>query len=142
VAAVVVIIVVLLAVNGHPDNGPTPSVVTTPRHPTATASPAVTSPPPQPPSAPVRVLNNSTRQGLAHRVAAQLRSAGWRVVRIGNLRGRLSATTLYFAPRERAAAHRLARQFPSIQRVEPDVAAGVHGRLTLVVTRYWKASRR
>jgi hypothetical protein len=86
----------------------------------------------------VTVLNNSRRSGLAHHVAAEIETKGWHVASVGNLEGRLAETTLYFAPGGAAAARRLAAEFRSIQRVEPNATGGVHDSgLTLILTRYW-----
>jgi len=90
-------------------------------------------------TAPVTVLNNSTRSGLAAAAAAQLRDKGWKVPTVGNLQGRTPYTTVYYAPGEHAVAKRLAHDFASIQRGLPNHAGGVTGSgLTLVLTRTWQ----
>jgi hypothetical protein len=86
----------------------------------------------------VTVLNNSTRTGLAHAVAAQVRAKGWKTGLIGNLRGLVAESTVYYAPGDAAAAKHLAHDFGAIRRVESNRAGNIHGTaLTLVVTRYW-----
>ena len=107
----------------------------------APASPAA-SPPPAPaavaPVLPVTVLNNSRVAGLADRAAARLRAGGWPTPVVGNFRGRVARTTVYWAFGQQASAVRLARQF-GVGRVAPRFA-GLPGRgLTLVVTRDYPA---
>jgi hypothetical protein len=89
--------------------------------------------------APVTVLNNSRRSGLAAAVAAAARHKGWPIRSVGNLQGVVPETTVYFAPGKHAAAMHLASDFASVQRVKPNRAGHIHGgALTLVVTRYWQ----
>jgi hypothetical protein len=118
--------------------GPTPTAVKT------SASPvrATHTKPPKPPlataMAPVQVLNNSRRTGLAHEVAAAIAAKGWKLGTIGNLQGLVSETTVYYAPGDKAAAEHLAREFTSIQRVEPNSAEGLTALgITLVLTADW-----
>lgn len=88
--------------------------------------------------APVNVLNNSRRTGLAHEVAAEVQSRGWAIATVGNLQGLVAETTVYYAPGDEPAAQHLADEFSSIQRVEPDSQGGIHlSGLTLVLTRSW-----
>ena len=89
--------------------------------------------------APLVVLNNSTRTGLAHTVATQASKKGWHVSRIGNLQTVVAKTTVYYGRGEHAAAVHLAHEFGSVQRVAPNRAGHMHGNgLTLVVTRSWR----
>ncbi|MBC7678366.1 MAG: LytR C-terminal domain-containing protein, partial [Pseudorhodobacter sp.] len=73
----------------------------------APASPAA-SPPPAPaavaPVLPVTVLNSSRVAGLADRAASQLRAGGWPTPVVGNFRGRVARTTVYWAPGQQASA--------------------------------------
>jgi hypothetical protein len=124
----------------------TPTAAATPSTTTATASPTPTALPtthshPNPARtamAVVTVLNNSTRVGLAHAVAAQVQAKGWKTGLIGNLRGLVAESTVYYAPGYAAAARHLAHDFGSIRRVESNRSGNIHGMaLTLVVTRYW-----
>src|SRR5581483_12516839 len=56
--------------------------------------------------APLVVLNNSTRTGLAHAVATQASRRGWQISRVGNLQKVVGKTTVYYAPGDhRAAVH-------------------------------------
>jgi hypothetical protein len=88
--------------------------------------------------APVEVLNNSRIKGLAHHVAAEVESRGWTISAVGNLRGRVAQSTLYFPPGGLAAAQHLAGEFGSIQRLLPQSEGGLHSsNLVLVVTRFW-----
>lgn len=88
--------------------------------------------------APVTVLNNSRRTGLAAAVAAELRGRKWKVAKVGNQTHVIPVTTVYYAPGQHSAAVHLAHDFSSVQRVAPNGAAGVHGSgLTLVVTQSW-----
>jgi hypothetical protein len=85
---------------------------------------------------PVLVLNNSRVGGLAAGAAAEFRRQGWPVTATGNLRGRIRATTVYYAPGRAPAARRLAERFPAIRRVLPRIP-GLPGDapLTVVLTR-------
>jgi hypothetical protein len=90
--------------------------------------------------APVEILNNSTRTGLAHEVAAQVADRGWQVYFVGNLQGRIAESTVYYAPGEQVAAQHLAEQFGSVARVLPNSEGGLATRdLTLVLTRFWSS---
>jgi hypothetical protein len=164
VAAVVLVIVLLLALNGRdhtsgpgPALQPPPTVPTTSATaapPTATAtprpnrpSPTRTAPVEQPSAtagpvvakAPVTVLNNSRRTGLASRAADQLRSGGWSIAEVGNFTGRIPVSTLYYARGQERVAQALARQFDAVQRVHPRFSGLPGSGLTLVVTREWPA---
>ena len=168
VTAVVAVVVVLLVLNSRPSaSGPGPGAVAeqpastsstppaasptasgspTPAQSSTPAAPPVSQPPAtQPPAStqaaqlPVTVLNNSRRQHLAAHVAAELAAKGWPIRKTGNFTGRIRTTTVYYAPGQRAAAERLARQFGQIRRVEPRFRGLPGTGLTLVVTRDWSA---
>jgi hypothetical protein len=97
-----------------------------------------TSPPPTV-MAPVTVLNNSRRTGLAAAVAGELRAKNWKIASVGNFHGLLPQTTLYYAPGAKRAALHLSEEFDSIQRMAPNRQGNITaGALTLVVTRYWQ----
>jgi hypothetical protein len=90
-------------------------------------------------TAPVTVLNNSRRTGLAHAAAAQIHAKGWKIATIGNLQGLVPLSTIYYAPGHAAAAKHLAHDFSSVRRVEPNHNGHMHGSaLTLVVTAAWR----
>jgi hypothetical protein len=87
----------------------------------------------------VTVLNNSRIQHLAARAAAQLRAKNWPIRLVGNYRGRLPVSTLYYLPGQRDVADLLAKEFPAVQRVLPRPKDLPGKGLTLVVTREWPA---
>jgi hypothetical protein len=159
VAAVVVVIVLLLALNGRstpaggpalqspspvvseqapatppPSSTPTPTPTITPTHHT---SPARSRGQHTATAVPVDVLNNSTISGLAHEVAQQVEAKGGPVDVIGNFRGRIAESTLYYDSGQRDVATILARAMPQIRRVLPRFAGLPGDGLTLVVTRDW-----
>ncbi|HEX7738458.1 MAG TPA: LytR C-terminal domain-containing protein [Marmoricola sp.] len=163
VAAVVVLIVVLISLNGHDSgNAPGPGVVTA-SHPTVvipsttptTPTPEETTPSPTekpthvalPPKrhhanrnamATVRVYNTTAIQGLAHHVAAEIQSRGWTVASVGNIRLAPSTSTLYYSPSAHDAARHLAREFSGIRRLQPNSVVGLTSSgLTLVLTADW-----
>lgn len=84
---------------------------------------------------PVLVLNNSRVTGLGERTAARVRSVGWPVAKVGNLRGRTAKSTVYYAPGYQAQAIDLAQRLPGDQRVHAKYDGLPGGAaLTLVVT--------
>jgi hypothetical protein len=116
-----------------PAASPTPeSVMATPA-PLRTA-PAVVAPAAAPKPA-LTVLNNSNRNGLAKRAAARFAGGGWQIKQTGDFRGRISVTTVYYAPGQQAAALLLQKAFPAIQRVHPRFAGLPGSGLTVVLTR-------
>jgi cytoskeletal protein RodZ len=121
----------------RPTRSPSPRVTPTPHRSTHHTAAPSSSPAPVVFS-PVEVLNNSRIKGLAHHVAAEVQSRGWTISQVGNLRGRVAESTLYFPPGELAAAQHLAGEFGSVQRVLPQSEGGLHSSsLVLVVTRFW-----
>ena len=166
VGAVVLVIVLLLVLNSRstpphnagpaisvPPRSSTPAVAPPPStSPSASASASV-APTPTAPAPPVSeppattqptvakvavtVLNNSRQTGLGHEVAAELRAKGWPIAKVGNYRGRLAMTTVYYLPGQLPQARELAREFPQIRRVAPRFAGLPGSGLTLVVTRDW-----
>ena len=66
------------------------------------------------------MFNNSGVTGLAGSVAARTAHAGWQVVGSDNWYGTIPASTVYYPPRLKAAAHLLAldlgihRQMPAV----------------------------
>jgi hypothetical protein len=167
VTAVVAVVVLLLVLNSRPSaSGPGPGAVAekpnsatvpsaTPVASTPSTAPATIPPVAKPPVAqpsatqqpaqtqaarlPVTVLNNSRHFHLAAQVAGQLSARGWPIRKTGNFTGRIIATTAYYAPGQRAAAERLAREFRQIRRVEPRFRGLPGTGLTLVVTRDWSS---
>jgi hypothetical protein len=83
--------------------------------------------------APVVVLNETTERGLAARVGAHLTSLGWTVTGVGNWRGNISTSTVYYPPGDLAAARSLAYDL-GISRLRPRVGGMLTDRLTVVLT--------
>ena len=103
------------------------------------SSPAAVSRPATAPKLTLTVLNNSTRNKLADRAAQEFRSAGWPIRETGNFTGRVSETTVYFAPGQVESARLLARSFPQITRVRPRFDGLPGSGLTVVLTRSYDA---
>lgn len=82
----------------------------------------------------VVVLNQTRRQGLAHEVAQLLRARGWTVVKEGNFRGRVPATTVYYPLGGEADARAAASALPTTPRVRERFGNLAKNRLTVVVT--------
>jgi LytR cell envelope-related transcriptional attenuator len=110
---------------------PTRTRTSSPR-PTAKASVTAA---PRPPVvfAPLVVLNETTERGLAARVAQHLRGLGWTVTGVGNWRGSIAVSTVYYPPGMLAAAQSLAYQL-GLTRLRPQVAGMLTDRLTVVLT--------
>ena len=83
-------------------------------------------------SVPVVVLNSTARTGLAAKVAAQLRKAGWTVVSVGNYRTRLGATTV-FAEGHADAVATMRDDLPTGGALKAPVGAMNPARITVVV---------
>jgi hypothetical protein len=103
------------------------------------SSPAAVSRPATAPKLPLTVLNNSTRNKLADRAAREFRAAGWPIKLTGNFTGRVSETTVYYAPGQVESARLLARSFPQITRVRPRFDGLPGSGLTVVLTRSYDA---
>lgn len=109
-----------------------------PPAPPAPVAARVPAPEPLPAAVPARpaltVLNNSRVPALAARSARHYRDGGWPVAVVGNFRGRIARTTVYYEPGQQGPAEALAAEF-GVPRVLPRFA-GLPGRgLTVVVTR-------
>lgn len=83
---------------------------------------------------PVVVLNQTSRTGLAAAVAGILRGRGWTVPAVGNFRGIVPATTVYYPPGTEAAAQDLAESLPTPPRIRPRFDTLSPTRLTVVLT--------
>jgi hypothetical protein len=83
--------------------------------------------------APAIVLNETTQHGLAAQVAQHLRGLGWTVTGVGNWRGNISTTTVYYSPGELAAARRLAYDL-GVSRIRPAVPGMLNNHVTVVLT--------
>jgi hypothetical protein len=110
---------------------PTPTR-TTSRRPTAKAS-ATARPRPPLVFAPLVVLNETTERGLAARVAQRLGGLGWTVTGVGNWRGEIATSTVYYPPGMQDAALSLAYDL-GLTRLRPQVAGMLTDRLTVVLT--------
>jgi len=86
------------------------------------------------PDAEVVVLNQTSRGGLAGTVAETLREAGWEVPAVGNFRGVVPATTVYYPDGAQAEAMAVASDLPTEPRVRPRFGNLSASRLTVVVT--------
>ena len=82
----------------------------------------------------VVVLNQTSRAGLAGEVATRLRGEGWTVPAVGNFRGVVPATTVYYPPGQEAAAQAAAETLPTTPRIRPRFGNLSTTRLTVVVT--------
>ncbi len=81
----------------------------------------------------VVVLNQTARGGLAANVAARLAAKGWTVTGVGNFRGVVTATTVYYPAGHVAAAQAAAKSLPTAPRVLPRFGNLSTTRLTVVV---------
>jgi hypothetical protein len=67
----------------------------------------------------VQVLNGVWVSGLAHRVAAQVRAAGYDVVAAQTALGNYSASRIYYTGGHRADAEAFRERFPAFAVIEP-----------------------
>ena len=67
----------------------------------------------------MQVLNGVWVAGLAHRVASQVRSAGYDVVAANTALGSYSSSRVYYTAGHRADAEAFRERFPAFSRVEP-----------------------
>lgn len=88
----------------------------------------------QAPAVAVVVLNQTRQGGLADVVADRLRSRGWTVAGVGNFRGTVPATTVYYPDGAEAQADAAASSLPTPARVRPRFGNLSTTRLTIVVT--------
>ena len=118
----------------------TPSADPTTESATATSSPVKTHKAKTDPAAQLRastqivVLNQTARSGLAATVASRLRAKGWTVSSVGNFRGVVPATTVYYPVGKEAAAAAAAKNLPTPPRVLPRFGNLSDTRLTVIVT--------
>jgi hypothetical protein len=111
---------------------PTTEVPTTEPTTAATPSPKPTAVPALR-NIPVGIFNNTRTAGLADRVAAKARAAGWSVAGVGNWRGSIPETTVYYPPGFAKQAQTLARDL-DFSRVRPLVAPMRSDRLTVILS--------
>jgi hypothetical protein len=158
VAAVVSLVTALAVWQGEDAGQPGAAASTTSASASATSAPATsttTTPSPTPSADPstetaaepstestveeasgleVVVLNQSVRGGLAGSVADTLREAGWEVPAVGNFRGVVPATTVYYPDGAEGDAQDVAADLPTEPRVRPRFGNLSTSRLTVVVT--------
>jgi hypothetical protein len=80
----------------------------------------------------VVVFNNTAINGLAASKAAVLEGAGWNVASTGNWHGTIPADTVYYPPRMRPAAAKVAKVL-HISRLHPAVSPMQFDRLTVIL---------
>ena len=113
----------------QPDTSAAPTPTTAAAPTTTTRVPTTTAPPTtkrttEPTLRPaggvtVQVLNGVWVTGLARRVAAQVRTAGYQVVAANTALGNYSASRVYYTAGHRADAEAFRGRFPAFSRVEP-----------------------
>jgi hypothetical protein len=123
----------------------TPAGSTSINQPKPTPTAGTTTVPPTPKSTPkakpqvrrakvnVEVYNNSNITGLAGKTATRAQNAGWNVLSTDNWYGTVEASTVYYAPRLKAAGALLAKDL-GISRVKPAVQPMRFDRLTVILT--------
>jgi hypothetical protein len=79
------------------------------------------------------VLNQSGVSGEAARVAAELENLGYSVTGVGNWRGNVPATTVYYPPGEEAAAAQVAADL-GVSRTRERVDPMRTDALTVIIT--------
>jgi hypothetical protein len=102
----------------------TSAATTTTRAPTTTTAPTTTRPVPETTRNPlagvtVQVLNGVFVTGLARRVAARVRAAGYEVVAANNAVGSYPVSRIYYTGGHRADAEAFRRRFPAFRQIEP-----------------------
>lgn len=126
---------------------PAPSVTATPSSSvTATPTPAASSPRTTTSvqasaRLSVVVLNQTARIGLARRVAQRLRAQKWTVAQIGNFRGQVASTTVYYPAGAKNQADALARSLPTPPRTRPVFGNLSKTRLTVVLANNYPRQR-
>jgi hypothetical protein len=88
----------------------------------------------------VVVLNATGRKGLAARFAERLTASGWKVAAVGNFRGNVPATTVYYPTGKQQAAEALDAQFEGVDRIRPAFSGISQTRLTVILTREFPGS--
>lgn len=86
-----------------------------------------------PGSVEVVVLNQTTRKGLAAVFQDVLEHGGWEVKRIGDFRGNVPVTTVYYPPGFKAEAEALAAEFDQVDRIRPAFPGAAKKRLTVIL---------
>jgi hypothetical protein len=79
------------------------------------------------------ILNQTGVNGLAAALSKKLTADGWTVTGLGNWKGSVPATTVYYGAGQEAAAAALAADIPGPDRTRPRVGGMVDGKLTVVI---------
>lgn len=122
---------------------PTPSATTaspTPSRTTPSPTPSRTSPSPSPSPSPtvnrssiaVDVLNGTRTPGLAQRSSGSVQRTGWTVGSVGNWRGAVAASTVYYPAGRETEAKQLAKDI-GVEVTAPAVSGMRTDRLTVVL---------
>lgn len=82
---------------------------------------------------PLVVLNQTSRRGLGGRLASHLRAQGWTVAQVGNFRGNVAATTVYYPRGAARQASAVAAVVPGGARTRPAFANLSGSRLTVII---------
>lgn len=114
-------------------SSPAPTGDRSPAAENPTTAPAPSTSPAAPAAPHVVVLNETRRSGLAAETAARLRARGWRVDRVGNFRGNVGETTVYYPRGGEQAARELAADLVGVDRVRPVFPGIAPDRLTVVL---------
>lgn len=81
----------------------------------------------------VVVLNETKRTGIAAEFRDLLEAGGWTVKRVGDFRGNVPLSTVYYPPGFKTEAEALAAQFPQVDRVRPAFPGAPKKRLTVIL---------
>jgi hypothetical protein len=154
IIAVMGVIAALFALLGSPpppvSSGASQAAGSAPETPAALRSPnsSTPTPSPVPPSASIPaaattpearrisvvVLNETVQRGLGAAAAREISAAGWTVVRVGNFRGTITETTIYYPDGEYQSAVSLRRAFPLLGRLRPAFPGISLTSLTVILT--------
>lgn len=115
--------------SASPSPTPTPSATASP---SPSPTPTRTTPPVDRAAVPVSVLNATRTPGLARSVGATVTARGWTLAGIGNWRGYVPASTVYYPAGREAQARQLAADL-GVSAVAPAPAGINQQRLTLIV---------
>jgi hypothetical protein len=85
------------------------------------------------PDVAVVVLNQTVRRGLAAEFRSVLAEAGWQVGGVGNFRGNVPATTVYYPPGMKPQARALAAAFGQVDRIRPAFEGIPADKLTVIL---------
>lgn len=115
----------------RPTPSPTPTRTPSPS-PSPTPTPTRTTPPVDRAAVPVSVLNATRTPGLARSAGATVTARGWTLAGVGNWRGYVPVSTVYYPAGREAEARQLAADL-GVPAVAPAPAGINQQRLTLIV---------